>query len=398
MATRRTFLASGSMSALAAQRTIGANDRIRIGIIGPGARGQEILKEALAQPNVELGYATDIYTARLREVEAIAPGVKTAMDYRRLLDEKDIDAVLIATPQHLHCEHFVATLGAGKHCYQEKTMAFTVDHAKRMRVARQGKPKLTVQIGHQSLSFGQAADAAAMLRNKKMGKITMVNANMFRNTQHGKPQWSRPVKPDMNPENILWKSFLGENADEPFDANRYINWRFFWEFSGGNVYENMCHQLSFWYKLLDLKIPTAVTMRGGLYLWKDGREVPDTMSVAMEHPEEMLFAWNSGFGNDHLGASEAVLGTDGTLFKDGRAVKYTPQKVNQPNEAEETGTTPNVRGAHMKNFFDCIRSGAETNCPFDVGYRVSIACRMAVDSYRLGKTLRWDPVKEEVQS
>jgi hypothetical protein len=72
--------------------------------------------------------------------------------------------------------------------------------------------------------------------------------------------------------------------------------------------------------------------------------------------------------------------------------------VNQPNEAEETGTTPNVRGAHMKNFFDCIRSGAETNCPFDVGYRVSIACRMAVDSYRLGKTLRWDPVKEEVRS
>lgn len=398
MGTRRSFLASGSVTALGAQRAMGANEKIRLGIIGPGARGQEILKEALALPNVELAYAADVYTARLREVEAIAPGVKTALDYRRLLDEKDIDAVLIATPQHLHCEHFTATLDAGKHCYQEKTMAFTVAHAKRMRAARERRPKLTVQIGHQSCSFGQAKDAAAFLAMNTLGKVTMINANMYRNTPHGKPQWSRPVKGDMTSENILWKSFLGEAPDVPFDANRYINWRFFWDYSGGNVYENMCHQLSFWYKMMNLKIPTAVTMRGGVYLWKDGREVPDTMTVSMEHPEEILFSWNSGFGNDHLGFSEAVLGTDATLFKDGRTVRLIPQKVNQPNGVEQVGTTPNERGAHMKNFFDCIKSGNETNCPFDVGYRVSIACRMAVDSYRLGKTVKWDAAKEETYS
>src|SRR5436190_11562011 len=117
MATRRSFLTTSGITALAAQRAIGANDRVRIGIIGPGARGTEILKEALACPNVELGYATDIYTARIREVQALVPGVKTALDYRRLLEEKDIDAVLIATPQHLHAEHFTATMEANKHCY-----------------------------------------------------------------------------------------------------------------------------------------------------------------------------------------------------------------------------------------------------------------------------------------
>ncbi len=396
MSTRRTFLASGSITALAAQRVIGANDRIRLGIIGPGARGQEILKEAIAIPNVEMAYATDIYTERIKEVQALVPGIKTALDYRRLLDEKDIDGVLIATPQHLHAEHFTATMNANKHCYQEKTMAFTVDHAKKMRKARLAHPKLTVQIGHQSCSFGQAADAATFLAGGKIGKITMINANMYRNTPHGKPQWSRPVKPDMTPENILWKSFLGDSPEKPFDANRYINWRFFWEYSGGNVYENMCHQVSFWYKAMNLKIPTAVTMRGGIYLWKDGREVPDTMSVSMEHPEEMLFTWNSGFGNDQLGVSEAVLGTDGTIYKDGRGIKLLPQKVNQPAFTEQTGATPNVRGAHMLNFIDCIRSGKETNCPFEVGFRVSVACRMAVDSYRFGKTLKWDAAKEEV--
>ena len=396
MSTRRSFLATSGISALAAQRAIGANDRIRIGIIGPGARGQEILKDALAVPNVELVYATDIYTARIREVQAIVPGVKTALDYRRMLDEKDIDAVLIATPQHLHCEHFTATLNANKHCYQEKTMAFTVDHAKRMSAVRLAHSKLTVQIGHQSCSFGQVADATSFLSGNKLGKITMINANMYRNSAHDKPQWSRPIKPDMTAENILWKSFLGESPDKPFDANRYINWRFFWEYSGGNVYENLCHQLSFWYKVMGLKIPSAVTMRGGIYLWKDGREVPDTMNVTMEHPEEILFSWNSGFGNDQLGSNEAILGTDGTVYKDGRSVKLIPQKVNKPDFAEQVGTTPSKNGAHMQNFFDCIRSGQETNCPFDVGFRVSIACRMAVDSYLKGKTLKWDGVREEI--
>lgn len=396
MESRRHFLTATGMTALAAQRVIGANDRIRVGIIGPGARGQELIKDLQTQPNAELAMAADIYTARLKEVAALAPGVKTAMDHRRILDEKDIDAVIIATPQHLHCEHFTATMAAGKHCYQEKTMAFTVDHAKRMRVARSAQPKLTVQIGHQSCSFGMAEDAKQFLAGGKLGKITMINANMYRNTPEGKPQWSRPVKPDMTAENILWKSFLGENKERDFDANRYINWRFYWDYSGGNVYENMCHQVSFWYKAMGLKIPSAVTMRGGIYLWKDGREVPDTMNVTMEHPEEILFSWNSGFGNDQLGSTEAILGTHGTIFKDGRGVKLTPQKVNNPGYAEQVGNTPTPRAPHMKNFLDCIRESKETNCPFDVGFRVSIACRMAVDSYRLGKTLRWDAAKEEV--
>jgi Oxidoreductase family, C-terminal alpha/beta domain len=157
----------------------------------------------------------------------------------------------------------------------------------------------------------------------------------------------------------------------------------------------MCHQLSFWYKALDLKIPKAVTMTGGIYLWKDGREVPDTMNVALEQPEETLVSWDSGFGNNALGVTEDVLGTDGTISK-GQQIRYAPQKVNRPDGVEKVGTTMAPPIAHMENFFDCIRSRKETNCPFDLGFRVSIACRMAVDSYRLGRTLRWDPVKEEI--
>ena len=400
MQSRRNFIgnvATGLAGTLAASNVLGANDRIRIGIIGPGARGSEILQQALACEGVECIGAADVYTRRLEEVKKIAPNAKTYLDHRRMLEDKDIDAVLIATPQHLHCQHFVDTLSAGRHIYQEKTMAFTVDHAKRMRAAFQKDAgRHTVQIGHQWTSTGAVTDALNFYKPELMGKVTMIHGHMYRNTPHGKPQWSRPVYPDMTPENILWRSFLGESRQVEFDPNRYINWRFFWDYSGGNVYENMCHQLSFWYKVMDLKIPRAVTMVGGLYLWKDGREVPDTMNVSMEHDEELLYTWDSGFGNDQLKVTEDVLGDNGTISHTPQSVKYTPQKVNRKEGNEMVGATRSDPKAHMQNFLDSIRGAKQPNCPFEIGFRISIACRMAVESYRQQRTIRWDPAKEEI--
>jgi predicted dehydrogenase len=395
--SRRNFLgtAATAATALAGTQVLGANDRLRFGIIGAGDRGQQLLREALAIPQVEFVAASDVYTRRLEQAKALKGDIKTYLDHRYLLEDKSLDAVIIATPQHLHAEHFVAAMDAGKHVYQEKTMAFQVDHAKRMREAYQRAGKRTVQIGHQSMSSGLMEDAVSQLRRLPMGKITSIVMHMYRNSPHGKPQWTRPVLPDMTPENVLWKSFLGEAPVREFDPQRFINWRFFWDYSGGNVYENMCHQIAFWYKPLNLSIPAKVTMTGGLYLWKDGREVPDTMSVTMEHPEDVLVNWSSGFGNDKLGVSEHVLGTDGTMHKS-QQLRYTPQKVNQPNGVEVAGETKTVPQAHMRNFFDCVRSGATPNCPFEIGFRTSIACRMAVESYRQGRPMHWDAAKEEI--
>ena len=399
MDSRRKFIgtmATGLATTLASPKgVLGANDRIRMGIIGIGARGTELVRQAMSLPEVDFVAFADVYTRRIEEAKKLAPNAATYFDHRRLLDDKTIDAVIIATPQHLHCEHFVNSIQAGKHVYQEKTMAFTVDHAKRMRAAYRNAGKRTVQIGHQYCSSGAMQDAQQFFSTGLLGKITAVHMHMYRNTPHGKPQWSRPVYPDMTPENILWKSFEGESAHHDFDPNRYINWRFFWEYSGGNVYENMCHQLSFWYKPLNLQIPKAVTMTGGIYLWKDGREVPDTMNVSIEQPEEILVTWDSSFGNNQLGVTEDVLGTDGTISK-GQQIRYVPQKVNRPDGTEILGRAITSPNAHMQNFLDCIRTGKETNCSFDLGYRVSIACRMAVESYRQHRTVRWDPQKEEI--
>ncbi len=399
MNSRRSFIgqvATGLAGTLAVPSSVlGANDRVRIGLVGAGERGVQLAREALACGQTELAGIADIYTRRLEAARALAPAARFHADYRSLLEDPSLDAVLVATPQHLHAEPFIAALEAGKHVYVEKTMAFTVDEAKRMRAAAGKAGGRVVQVGHQACSSGLMTDALGFLGSGRVGRITAIHAHMYRNTPHGKPQWVRPVYPDMTPESIAWRSFLGAAPAREFDANRYANWRLFWDYSGGNVFENLSHQLAFWYKALDLQIPASATMSGGIHLWKDGREVPDTMSVALEHTEEILFSWDSGFGNNQLGVTEEILGTDGTIWR-GQQIRYLPQKVNQPDAREALGQTRTRPNAHVHNFLDCIRGGGDPACSVDLGYRVSIACRMAVESYRQGRTVRWDSSREEI--
>ncbi len=403
MDSRRKFIgamATGLASTLASASSpggvLGANDRIRLGVIGAGQRGGELLHQALACANVEIAAFADVYAKRLEDARNRVPTAAVYRDHRRLLEDQSIDAVIIATPQHLHCEHFVDSLEAGKHIYQEKALAFTLGHAKRMRAAYRQAPKSIVQIGHQACSSGQLRDAATFLASGHVGKITAIRMRWYRNTPHGKAQWARPVYPDMTPENIAWSSFLGEAPRRDFDSHRFINWRFFEEYSGGNVYENLSQQLAFWYQALNLQIPQTASMTGGLYLWKDGRDVPDTMNVTFQQPEQLLVSWDSGLGNSQLGVTEDVLGSDGAISRTPAGIRYAPQKVNRPDGVELAGKAVSFPTAHMQNFVECIREAKEPNCGFELGYRVSIACRMALESFHQGRTVRWDPRTETI--
>jgi predicted dehydrogenase len=397
MQTRRHFIgnvATGLAGTFATGRVLGANERLRIGVIGVGDRGTQLAREAMACPQTELAAFADVYTRRLEDAAKLVPGAKTYADYRQLLDDASLDGVIIATPQHSHAECFIAAMNAGKHVYQEKTMAFTVEQAKQMRAAYQRARNKVVQIGHQGCSLGHVTDALNYLASGNVGQVTAIRANMYRNTPHGKPQWTRPVYPDMTAETIAWNTFLAGAPARDFDADRYINWRLFHDYSGGNVHENMSQQLAFWYKVMALDIPRAATMTGGLYRWVDGREVPDTMNVVMEH-DTMMFSWDSGFGNNQLGVNEDVLGTDGTISR-GQQIRYLPQRVNRPEGTEMLGQTNTAPRAHMQNFLDAIRTGKATNCPFEIGYRVSIACSMAIESFYAQRTVRWDAAAEEI--
>jgi len=412
MSNRRTFVKQflGGTTALAAaglsssRGVLGANDRVRFGLIGAGGRGQEIFQAAMRCKNTEAVAVADVYTRRLDEARKLAPGAKVYKDFRRLLDDKTIDAVLIATPQHQHALNFVPAIEAGKDVYQEKTMAFSPEHAQRMRRAFANSDRV-VQVGIQSLSGPGYAKIRELASPERMGTITALHTHHYRNAPYG--GWKRPIPADCDTEHVEWKAFEGEASPHAFDPNRYMNWRFYWDYSGGNVFENMVHQVGFWYKVLGLGIPRSVTMSGANYL-SPGMEVPDTMDVSMEQSEQILFTWNSMFGNRYYGEGfDLLLGTQGTILRnEDEKIRYVPQGKQEGSAMAEVEATkaagPDIVGggdatdAHMQNFFDCVRSRKEPNCPFEIGYKSAIACQMCTISYRLKRAVRWDPQLEDI--
>ena len=202
---RREFLGmAAGATALAAfpySRVLGANDRIRIGLIGAGDRGQQVLKDALALPGVECVAVADVYSLRRDQAKAMAPSAETYDDPQRLLDRKDIDAVIIATPLHLHAKYFLDSLAAGKDVYCEKTMTWDIPEAVACRHAAL-KSKQVVQIGLQHESSGELADARKWYEQGLLGKVTMVESWMSRNTPHGHGQWYRAIPADCNPHTL----------------------------------------------------------------------------------------------------------------------------------------------------------------------------------------------------
>ena len=387
---KRSALGTAAMLVYPPSRVLGANDLVRVGMIGVGGRGQELLKQVLGTPNAQLVAIADIYTRSRDEAKRMAPGIQTLDDHRRLLDMKDIDAVIVASPLHIHSRHFLDTLAAGKDLYSEKTMTWSVAEADQCLTAAKNSNRV-VQIGLQHESSGSLADARKWVKDGIVGKVTQVESWMSRNSPHGKGQWVRQVPPDCTAQNVNWKAFLNGRPDREFDPFKFINWRLYWEFSGGNVTENMVHQIAWIMTALDLPEPSAAFMSGGVFSEKDGRQVPDTIVVTLEYPADTVVTWQSTFSNSHYGLGERLLGSDGTIEhisgatdmvtgRSAEGIRYYPESVNRHNGTALTGETPNQN--HMANWIECVRSRKTPNASVEIGYRSAIAAHMANMSYR----------------
>lgn len=393
--TRREFLKQAAIgaTALAAYppaEVLGANDRVRVGMIGVGGRGEELLKQVLEVPNIQLVAIADVYSRRRDRAKQMAPAIQTFDDHRRLLEMKDLDGIIVASPLHIHARHFVDALAAGKDLYSEKTMTWSIPEAEQCLAAAK-KSDRVVQIGLQHESSGSLADTRKWIKDGLAGKITQVESWMSRNTPHGKGQWVRQVPSDCTAQNVDWKSFLNGRPDRGFDPYKFINWRLFWEFSGGNITENMVHQIAWIMTALDLPEPSAACMSGGVFSEKDGREVPDTIVVTLEFPQDVVVTWQSTFNNSRYGLGERLLGSDGTIehvagandMVTGRSqetIRYFPEKVNRPQGQALTGESKGVN--HMENWIDCIRTRKTPNATVEIGYRSAVAAHMANLAYR----------------
>jgi predicted dehydrogenase len=380
--TRRTFLKQAAIGAAIlaypGARVLGANDRIRVGMIGVGDRGNDLLGQILGVHDVEVVAMADVYSRRRDQAKSRVPSIQTFDDHRRLLDMKDVDAVIVASPLHCHVRHFLDTLGAGKDLYAEKTMTWSIPEADKCLAAAKSSGKV-VQIGLQHQSSGAQFDARQFIKDGAVGKVTQVESWMSRNTPHGKGQWVRPVPSDCTAQNVNWSAFLNGRPDA-FDGYKLINWRLFWEFSGGNCAENMVHQIAWIIGALDLPLPSAAYMSGGVFSEKDGREVPDTIAVTLDFPRDIVVTWQSTFANKHYDMCDRILGSDGTIehhFEE--PVQYWPEKTNREGDATK-GSSHNQN--HMQNWIDCVRSRGTPNAPVEIGYRSAIAVHMANLSYK----------------
>src|SRR6476620_8956197 len=402
--TRRTFLKQAAIGAAVlaypSSKVLGANDRIRVGMIGVGDRGNDLLDQIVKVPNVDLVAMADIYSRRRDQAKSKVPGIQTLDDYRRLLEMKDIDGVIVASPLHIHARHFIDTLAAGKDLYAEKTMTWSIPEADKCLAAAKGSDRV-VQIGLQHQSSGSLTDARQWIKDGWIGKVTHVESWMSRNTPHGKGQWVRPVPSDCTPQNVEWSAFLNGRPDRSFDGFKFINWRLFWEFSGGNCAENMVHQIAWIMSALDLPLPSAAYMSGGVFSEKDGREVPDTIAVTLDFPETTV-TWQSTFSNSRYGLGEHILGSDGTIehiagatdMVSGRSeetIRYLPEKLNRPSGATINGETEDQN--HMANWIDCVRSRKTPNAPVEIGYRSAVAAHMANMAYREKKRVTLEIAK-----
>jgi len=330
--TRRSFIHTGAAFTAASQSSKGSpNGKITVGMIGTGARSQELMQVILKLPQeAEIVGVVDAYKGREeRAIERTGGRAKAYANYHDLLAQKSIDAVVIATPDHWHRRIILDALAAGKDVYSEKPMTFRSSEGIEIIQTARASGRI-VQVGSQGVSSDSDRKAKDLILSGKLGKVTMIRASYNRNTASG--AWIYPIPPDASPKTVDWEMFLGPAPKRPFSLERFFRWRCYEDYSGGIATDLFVHLCTTIHYLMDAKMPSAVMAMGQLYRWKESRDVPDTINALLQYPEGFAVNLGSTFNNQF--SSEAgfqVLGTEGALTITGAGVSFYPENVQEDN-------------------------------------------------------------------
>lgn len=410
--SRRSFMKASSGLVLAAGPVLGANDRVNVGFIGAGGRGYYLM-ERLYQQSKDLAQITavcDTFTDHLQRakdrVQTMGGNTpKTYEDYHDLLADSGVDAVFIATPEHLHYPMFMDAIKAGKNIYTEKPLAHTIEQGEEMVKAAEASGK-TVQVGTQNRSNSLYIRAKQMVADGMIGDIHYVRAYWYRNSLDDEPAWRYAIPPDAAPSNTDWEKFLGPAPQRPFDKQRYYQWRLYWDYSGGISTDLLVHQTDITNFVCGKTVPSTCAASGGIYRWTDDdREVPDTFSALYEYPDRFHINYSSYFGNVHYGYGENFMGNEGTIevlnrselhfypeaFKRG-GKDATPAKIAARKEMHISlpGNDNRAVEAHIHNFLEAIQGKAQVVAPTRVGQQAAISGHLATLSFRNNKKVTWD--------
>jgi predicted dehydrogenase len=392
----------------ASPKIIGANDRIRYGFIGLGMMGKDhvpIIKGLTESENVAVEAVCDIYEKRRRVVggKAGVPEDRTYSDYRRLLDNKDIDVVVIAVPEHWHHRVAVDAMEAGKHIYLEKPMTRTAEEAiKVWQTAR--KTKRQVQVGAHGASDPKWHKARDIIKSGRMGHVHWAQGSYCRNNPKG--EWNYQIEPEANEQTIDWKTWLGNTRKIPFSAERFFRWRKYWDYSSGIIGDLWPHRLHPLMLAMSLnEFPQSVSCVGAnLCDYDKGngepREVADTTLLLARFPSGAMITLAGSTVNER-GLEDVIRGQKANLFFGGGKVQLTPERP-FVDEIEARDETPPDSGEshlkHQKNFIYALRNNVPPNCDIELAVRVQIILSMAEMSYRKGKMFHFDASRLKITS
>lgn len=400
MMNRRAFLTAATGLAVTTRMAHpgaqGANNRIRIGIIGTGGRARGLMTLLKRLPGNEMVAVCDVYEPRMLQAAEIAGAAVTKVpDYRRILDNREIDAVLIGTPDHWHKTIALAAVAAGKDVYVEKPVSHTLDEGAEMVKVIEASKQI-VQTGTQQRSWDHWVLGKQIVDSGRLGQITFVQTYWYQHATAGN-------FPPVSMDKLDWKTWLGSASDRPFEPQRFYQWRHFWDYGGGCITDLMTHWIDVVHWYMDVDAPLSAAATGRNYNIKSW-EAPDTVTATIEFPKNFLAAYLGTYVSKVDDGGLEFRGDRGTLKIDRARLAFY-----RDDAAYAPGTlTPEpdiyVRSSgdgtltHLQNWLDCIRSRKTPNAHVRVAHQAARTSHLTNMALRSGRTVRWNNAAGKIET
>jgi predicted dehydrogenase len=418
---RRQFLrgvgpGAALATALSADRVRGANERVRVGLIGCGGRGMAVARLMARVPDVAFVAACDVYDRNAAAAKEWAGGdCQSYRDFRRVLDRQDVDAVLVATPDHWHAIPTVLACQAGKDVYVEKPLAHNIREGRAM-VAAARKHNRVVQTGTQHRSAEHYREVEWLVRGGELGPVRFVRVWNYTNLHPNGIGKAADTDP---PDGLDWDLYLGPAPAVRFNKNRFLGtFRWFWDYAGGFLTDWGTHRIDSVHQVMGVDSPRTVSAVGGRFELHDGAETPDVLQVTYEYPGFVLSyeccqlnghgaggrtpgkAYYRARGPDDRPHGEAFYGTNGTLFSDRVGYEVFPElergREPRPRTKKREAAGRDATDLHVKDFIDCVRSRKKPAADVEIGHRAAVAVHLGNIAYRTGRKIRWDAQKDQI--
>ncbi len=381
--------AAGAMSLTESSRGFSANDTIQVACLGTGGRSRHLMERLGKIPGVRIVGVCDVWgERRARARELAAAGAFEETEFEKVLDRTDVDAVLIASPDHWHVPMTIAACQAGKDVYVEKPLTHSVSEGEAVIQAVR-KHQRVVQVGTQQRSIPHLIEARELVRSGLLGRVHKIHMSWNRNAD----RWST-ARPEISATDVDWKRFLGSAPDQPFDSYRLANWRWFWDFGGGIFTDLMVHWLDTARWMLDLGDARSAVSIGHHMASRGVWETPDTVQTLLDFGENGPQAHFDGTFSNHYGRAELVLmGSEATLVCDRGAYEVIPQRGKSAAPRQRIDSQSSERGLdfyedidcgrhHLQNWVNCLRTRQDPSCPVEEGVRSAAVAHLANTALR----------------